>query len=219
MEQVVVSTEKVLLINKNVIKEYYNAVRMSSLGEYDVMKDFQRMHPLEFRRFNAVHRKRTRIKHCIASMKIISDEVYFGTLTFNERKNYNKIETKRKEAFKRLNALFEYFVLIEELGEENGRYHIHFLGTFKEDHNFQDFQRVWHSRQNLRKLQDNENVSQYMCKYLSKDLPRIRCNKALVRLEKAYKDGLLMERDHFDTLGTEYQCKKVHFMNAFDLME
>lgn len=219
MKNVVSSTEEVLLLNQSVIREYYNAVRMSSLGEYDFMKDFQRMHPLEFRRFSAVHRKRTRIKHCIAAMKIISEEVYFGTLTFNERKNVNKIQTKRKEAFKKLNAIFEYFVLVEEFGEENGRFHVHFIGTFKEDHNFNDLRRIWHSRQNLRKLRDNENVSQYLCKYMSKDLPRVRCNKPLVRLEKGYKSGLLMERDKFMTLGTEYQCKKIHFVNAFDFTE
>jgi len=220
MEQVVSgASSKALLLNKEVIKEYYNCVYEASLGEYQPMKDFQRVHPLEYRRFNAVHRKRTRIKHCIASMKVVAPKVYFGCLTFKKEKDENKITTKRKEAFKTLNSLFEYVLLIEELGSKKERYHVHFLATFKEGKNFQDFRRIWHSRQNLRELQDNENVSQYMCKYLSKDLPRVRCNKALVRLEKAYRSGLIMERDKFFTLGTEYQCKKVHFMNAFDFVE
>lgn len=220
MEQVVSSaSSKALLISKDIVKLYYNCVHQASLGEYEAMKQFQREYPSVYKRFNAIHRKRTRIKHSISAMKVVAPKVYFGCLTFNEEKDANKISTKRREAFKDLNSIFEYVLLIEELGSKKERYHVHFLATFKEGKNFQDFRRIWHSRQNLRELQENENVSQYMCKYLSKDLPRIRCNKALVRLEKAYKLGLLMERDHFDSLGTEFQCKKIHFVNAFDLLE
>ena len=219
MNNVSVSTAKVLLINKDIVKEYYECVRASCFGEYEAMKQFQKKYPLQYSRFQAVHRKRTRIKSCIGAMKIVSNEIYFGTLTFNDSKNENKRSTKRKEAFKKLNALCEYVVLIEEFGEKNGRYHIHFIATLKKGENFHSFRRIWHSRQNLRLLQDNENVAQYMCKYLSKDLPRVRCNKPLVALEKAYKRGVVMERDKFYDLGTKYQVQKTHSLNVFDLLE
>lgn len=219
MNNVSVSTEKVLLINKKVVNEYYKCVHASCLGDYEAMKQFQKAHPNEYSRFQSVHRKRTRLHACIGAMKIVSEEVYFGTLTYNGAKNENKRSTKRKEAFKTLNALCEYVVLIEEFGEKNGRYHIHFIATLRKGKNFQDFTSVWHSRQNLRLLKDNENVAQYMCKYLSKDLPRIRCNKPLVSLEKAYKNGLIMERDKFYDLGTEYQVQKTHKLNVFDLLD
>lgn len=213
------SASMALLINKDIVRRYYDAVHDLFNSYEETMEEFKRVYPLAYQRFSAVHRKRTRIKHCLSAMKIVSDKVYFGTLTFNVSKNENKIATKRKEAFKFLNSVFEYVLLVEEEGSERGRYHVHFLGTFKEGKDFSSFKSGWHSRQNLRLLKDNENVAQYLCKYLTKDLPRVRCNKPLIALEKGYKKGLIMERAHFSTGGTEESVLKVHFMNAFDFVE
>lgn len=213
METITQGAEKAPLIDKAIISKYYEAVRASVLGEYGAMKAFALCYPQEYKRFSAVHRKRTRIKICIEAMKEVSTEVYFGTLTFNGAKDANKRSTKRKEAFKFLNRFFQYVLLVEELGGTKGRFHIHFVGTFKKGATFQKFTSAWHSRQNLRELKGTENISQYLCKYISKDLPRIHCNKPLIALEKAFKVGLSMERDKFYTLGVAYQLNKGGFYN------
>ncbi len=214
MKTITQGAEKAPLIDKAIISKYYEAVRASTFGEYGAMEAFALCYPKEYKRFSAVHRKRARIKTCIEAMKAISTEVYFGTLTFNGAKDENKRATKRKEAFKFLNRFFQYVLLVEEFGETKGRYHIHFVGTFKEGTTFQSFTHAWHSRQNLRELKGTENVSQYLCKYISKELPRVRCNKPLIALEKAYKLGLSMERDKFYTLGVVYQLRKGGFLKS-----
>lgn len=183
------------VLNKSIINLYYKAIESSICEDFLPMQMFKQEYPNQYKRFNAVHRKRAVINESLSAMKSISEEVYFGTLTFNARKNLNKVASKRKEAFTKLNAIFEYLLLVEEYGEDNGRYHIHFLGVFKEDHTFDSFKLVWnHSRQNLKTLSPNAHISQYLCKYLVKDLPRIRRNKKLVALAREYHKGKSLQR-------------------------
>lgn len=209
-------------LNKSVITLYYEAVASSICDDYLPMQLFKQKYPNEYKRFNAVHRRRATIRESIDAMKIVSEKIYFGTLTFNNAKNLNKLVCKRKEAFKKLNAEFEYVLLVEEYGEDNGRYHIHFLGLFKKDHNFDSFARSWsHSRQNLRLLNDKENVAQYLCKYLCKDLPRIRRNKALVSLARGYHKARSLQRyfKNVKEFAPEIACGRIAFINAIDMLE
>lgn len=222
MEENVNQAYEEYALNKSVITLYYEAIASGICEDYLPMQLFKQKYPEQYKRFNAVHRRRATIHESISAMKIISDKIYFGTLTFNNAKNSNKLVCKRKEAFKRLNTEFEYVLLVEEYGEDNGRYHIHFLGLFKKDHDFDSFVRSWsHSRQNLRLLNDNENVAQYLCKYLCKDLPRIRRNKALVSLARSYHAAKSLQRffPNVEEFSPRIKVGHVAFINALDMIE
>ena len=203
-------------ISKDIVKEYYEAMRYANEYFDDPMKEFIKKYPLEFRRLNAVHHKRVLINSNVEAMKTLKSVLYFGCLTYDNKKDRNKIECKRKEAFAYLNSLFEFVLLVEEYGEENGRYHVHFVGNFKENKTFNDFVNGWHSRQNLRVLRENEKISQYLCKYLSKQLPRIRRNKKLIQLERAYHKHKRLKRT-FPTLFEDLMNKNIFQISIFDL--
>lgn len=114
---------------KDIVKLYYEAVRdAADYEDYEPLAVFKSLFPQEYKHFCKVHYRRSAIHKCIDAMKSVSSKVYFGTLTFKSSKNRNKIETKRKEAEKKLNSEFSYWLMVEEYGEDNGRYHIHFLG-------------------------------------------------------------------------------------------
>lgn len=176
--------------SKEEIIELYCEARRSA-AEYDdfePMKAFKSLFPAEYKYFSAVARKRCEIRKSVDAMGVIGP-IYFGTLTYNNDKDSNSEEYKRKEAFEALNSVFEYVLLVEEYGGDNGRYHIHFLGVFRSDHDFDSFKASWsHSRQNLRLLGDNDKIDKYLVKYLTKDLPRLRRNKNLCSLVKHYKE-------------------------------
>ena len=119
----------------------------------------------------------------------------------------------------KLNELFEYVLLVEEYGHDNGRYHIHFLGVFKLDHDFESFKRTRnHSRQELRLVKTREKVAQYLCKYLVKDLPRIRRNKKLVALAREYHKAKSLQRNFKDVeeFSPVVRCRNYHFISALD---
>lgn len=184
-------------LNKQIIQEYYEAIDSSIFDDGYAMTIFKDKYPNQYKHLGAAHRKRSAIRKSLNAMKVITEDIYFGTLTFNEVKNNNKEVCKRKEAFTKLNTEFRYLLLVEEHGEDNGRYHIHFLGVFRENHDFDSFRQCWsHSLQNLKRVKETSGVVQYLCKYLSKDLPRVRRNKALVGLAREYSRGKQLEK-HF----------------------
>lgn len=213
-----ITTVQGVYLDKVIIKQYYEAVSEAMCCNGFPMKDFAAKYPEAYKHLGAVHRKRTAIRSSIEAMREISKDLYFGTLTYNKAKDVNKITTKRKEAFKILNSLFEYVVLVEEFGESGSRYHIHFVGMFRHGKTFADFTKVWHSRQNLRALARGENVAQYLCKYFTKDLPRVRRNKALVHLTDKYKRARILSRlfPSEKSFVPESVCKNYHFINALD---
>lgn len=192
-----VRSDNFVLLNDYVISLYYHAVeRAWKFNEWEYMEQFAKDFPVEYKRFTQVHAKRSKVRECYEAMKVLSSEVYFGTLTFNTIKNNNKEECKRKEVWNKMEDVFEYLLVVEEYGENNGRYHIHFLGVFKEDQNFQSFVEAWkESRQNIERVRSSDKVCKYLVKYLSKDLPRIRRNKRLVRLCKVYHKSKVLRRN------------------------
>jgi len=208
-----------VVLDETIIKEYYEAVRFGTFDDFYPMEVFKKKYPSQCRHLEAVHRRRVVIRESLEAMKIISEKVYFGTLTFNNEKNENKVKTKRREAFMKLNELFEYVLLVEEYGHDNGRYHIHFLGVFKLDHDFESFKTVWnHSRQELRLVKTHEKVAQYLCKYLVKDLPRIRRNKKMVALAREYHKAKSIQRYFKDVkeFDPEVRCRNYHFISILD---
>lgn len=181
-------------LTREIVDKYYEAMRCANEYFLQPMKEFAKEYPLEFKRLNSVHRKRVAVKSNIEAIQCLHDELYFGTLTYDNMKDRNQIDSKRKEAFKFLNSLFEYVLLVEEYGEDKGRYHVHFVGNFKENKTFNDFVQGWHSRQNIKRVKEPIEVCRYLCKYLAKQIPRIRRNRRLVALEKAYHKAKPLKR-------------------------
>lgn len=204
------------VLDFNLLSDYYKAMEFFSFGDFDKMDEFKKAHPKEFSRFNQVHQKRAKIRSNLMALKSLNKDLYFGTLTFDEKHDKNTETWKRKQAFQVLNRLFEFVLVVEELGEENGRYHIHFVGVFRDDKNFDDFIKSWHSRQNLEKVENIDKCTAYLVKYVSKALPRIRRNKALVMAEKGYKIGKHMCRIGFHDRDEHHQALKTLFLCAVD---
>lgn len=187
MKQEMTASENEAFNNPEIRRKWFQAVKERVKWEdYRAMNDFKREYPEHFKFYSKVSRLRSEMKKDIEAMETTGGEVYFGTLTFNNAKHRNKIETKRKEAFEKLKMLFKYVLLVEEYGGVNGRYHIHFFGSFVKDHSFNEFKSFWHSRQNLEKVSDN-NAAKYLASYSVKDLPRLHRNTLLVALKRKYK--------------------------------
>lgn len=193
-------------VSFDLLKRYYRAMHEAcDYANYDELEDFRKSYPKEFSFLNKVHKRRTDVGLSIKVMQEhLAKPLYFGTLTFNKGKDKNKVSSKRKEAFIKLNKLFECFLLVEEYGEKKGRYHIHFIGVFKDGFGFDNFKKFWHSRQNIEEVDDPKKAGQYLVKYVCKEIPRLRRNKALIRLENAYKRGKRLQKN-FPSLGIDYQ--------------
>lgn len=184
MKQEMNASTKEAFYNQELREKYFSAVKFAfKYADFDSLCGFKQEYPEQFRFFQKVHRLRSEIAKDVNAMKLVSDKVYFGTLTFDNAHDKNKIETKRKDAFEKLKSIFKYVLLVEEFGGVNGRYHLHFIAAFTKDHNFDSFKSVWHSRQNLKEVNDDK-VSRYLVSYVAKDLPRLRRNKYLVALRK-----------------------------------
>lgn len=208
-----------VVISKDIINSYYEALRDCIEYKPERMKLFQLKYPDEYKLISSIHRKRSKINSAIKALVVLNRDIYWGTLTFNSKKNINTVRTKRREAFISLNKLFDYFLLVEELGEEKGRYHIHFLGSLKYGFSTSDFfsSKIWKSRRQIEKVDTKKNISSYLVKYLSKDLPRVRTNKLMCKLIKSYKEGLKLENLHFNSIGVSHQVQKVNTITIFDL--
>lgn len=202
-------------ITPDIVNKYYEAMRYANEYFDDPMKEFIKEYPLEYKHLQLVHQKRVKVNSNVEAMKLLNVPLYFGTLTYDETKDHNKIESKRKEAFMFLNSLFSYVLLVEEYGEVNERYHVHFVGAFREGKTFEDFTK-WHSRQNLKQLSDEDNISRYLCKYITKQVPRIRRNKRLIALEKEYKKRKPLKRT-FPTLFNDLMNKNIFLITIDDL--
>lgn len=211
MKKEMTASQKEAFYNKEIRQCYFNAVRdMVKWEEYDALYDFKRKYPEQFSFFQKVHRLRNEINKDLDAMKLVSDKVYFGTLTFDDAHDKNKIETKRKDAFEKLKSIFKYVLLVEENGGVNGRYHIHFLASFTKDHDFNSFKSLWHSRQNIEEVRD-DNVGKYLVSYVVKDLPRLRRNRLLVHLRKK-----VAKLDKAEFMHRVYSCPVENINKALE---
>lgn len=170
-------------ISKDILSKYKNA-RDLILYAPEYMVNFKNTYPVEYKQLTSIYNARSKLYKCIKLLNYC-DDVYFGTITFNELKDKNSISSKRKETFKFLNTIYRCFVLIEEFGELNGRYHIHYIATKDINYSFQKFL-SWHSYHQLTKVY-NYNVDMYLSNYVSKGAPRIRKNKNMIKLCNYYK--------------------------------
>ena len=134
-----------------------------------------------------MYRKRTELNNTIDVMKMLNEPIYWFTLTFNNDKNDNLVTSKRKDATRFLNRICSVYVMVEEYGEDNGRYHIHGFLCFKYGFGVLDFMQ-WHSREDIRELKTGiKKQIKYLTDYTSKSIPRIRRSRSLSALNTYYK--------------------------------
>lgn len=197
-----------MVLNEEVRKEYFNALYNQQNGYSESMKVFKGKYPNEYAHINAIYHKRVKVKKDIETMrKLSNNNVYFGTLTFDESKDKKKIDSKRQETRRFLNKVFIMFLMVEELGAEEGRYHIHFCGVFKEGKRFNDFFK-WHSRTDIQRVKSTRSVARYLCDYMTKQVPRLRRNRTLVKCSKNYLKGDYFSAIGFkDSIGEDYKAK------------
>lgn len=205
-----------MAITEQIRSEYFNALYNQQFGNNEPMKRFKGSFPNEYRLINNVYHARTKLLHDIGIMKRLSNNsIYWGTLTYNEDKDKNLIKSKRKEAEKHLNELFCLWVMVEEFGTDNGRYHIHFIGVFKFGKTFNDFFQ-WHSKKDIEKVYNARKVARYLCDYMTKQMPRIRRNKNMIKYSKEYKTWQNMSK-----IGFQYADSKIaeiDFLATLELM-
>ena len=188
-------------LTQEIVKQFRTALYNQIGGYDDLMVQFKKDFPLEYKKITTTQRRRSDIKTTIEAMKYLHEDIYWFTLTFNEVKDKNSVLSKRKEAMQYLNRIAGYYLLVEEYGSENGRYHIHGFLVFRFGKGFKDF-RDWHSRQNIVLLGTDKKVSKrvyYLTNYMSKDVPRIRRSKSLVALVNVYKKNKRLLRNDFTT--------------------
>jgi hypothetical protein len=135
--------------------------------------------------------KRSSIRKDLEFMQSIGyGRVYFGALTFNNELDVKSEKNKRKMAQRYLDKFMPVYEIIEEYGEEKGRYHVHFLGVMKEDKTYLEFHSGWNSYSYIEGLRSVKKASKYLCDYVVKQVPRIRRNKRLIDLMKSDKKEL-----------------------------
>ena len=138
----------------------------------------------------------------------VSPFIYWGDLTFNDEEDKKDIKTKRKQVQRYLDKFFKLYLYVEELGEEGGRFHIHYLGILR-DYNikFDDLYSAWHSYSScecLYKYYDVKKRIKYLTKYVVKQVPRIHMSSRSILLTKQYKRYKHLKNVGFPSLAIDY---------------
>lgn len=176
-----------MVITDSVKKEWVDALSKDSLfltNQYT--KAFREKHESVYRLFHSFYRLRVELKKDVESMLFVGAIQWF-TLTFDNKHDKNMIATKRKQATRFLNDLFLCYVMVEEYGEDNNRYHIHGFGVYRDNKTFEDF-RKWSSRQKIETL-DNSKAHKkikYLTNYMVKAIPRLRRSKNMCYLRNRF---------------------------------
>ena len=192
-------------VSEQVRNEYFNALYNQQFGNTESMKKFREQYPDIYKVINAMYHKRVKVRKDIECMRHYSNnKVYFGALTFQESKDQNKDISKRRECFRFLNSVFEMFLLVEEMGTDNGRYHVHYVGVFRSGKTFNDLF-AWHSREDIQIVKSSRSVARYLCNYIVKQVPRIRRNKTLVKVSKKYAKYKYFSECHLGSIGLKYE--------------
>lgn len=194
-------------VSQEIRQEYFNALYNQQNGNNEPMKRFKVSHTEVYSIINAMYHKRVKVRKDIDVMRELScNKVYFGSLTFNEVKDQNKNTSKRREVFNFLNSIFLCFFIVEELGENNGRYHCHYVGVFKDNKSFDDLFK-WHSREDIQRVKSSKSVARYLCNYIVKQVPRIRRNKTLIEISKNKQKSVYWSYLGFESISKEYDLK------------
>lgn len=174
-------------VSEEVKKEWFEALSKDSLfltNQYT--KAFREKHEDLYCLFHSFYRLRVELNKDIESMSCVGDIQWF-TLTFDNKHDKSMITSKRKSATRFLNDLFLCYVMVEEYGEDNNRYHIHGFGVYRDNKSFVDF-RKWYSRQKIETMNGDKarKKIKYLTNYMVKALPRLRRSKNMVFLRNRY---------------------------------
>lgn len=201
-------------IEKQLIEIYKNAVISACYNNTPfALMQFKSEHPNEFVYLQKFYRVRTELNKDIETMKQCGCAVYWCTLTFDDNiKRDDKL--MRRKAFRFLNEIFALWVAVEEYGEDNERYHIHFFGCFRHDKKYEDFF-AWSSREKIEYLNDYKikKKVRYLTNYAAKCCPRLHRNKRLVAARKEYQKKRSFENYHFNFYDEKF---KSNITSLFD---
>ena len=196
-----------LTITKEQYDEWRNAIYNAQSGHTQSVNNFKSKYPELFKHISSMLRKRTKLKSIIEAYKTISEYIYWGSLTWDNEHNDLEEKTKRKQALRFFDKFFKLYTFVEEYGEENGRYHIHFLGVLRDkDITYESMYSCWHSRSEiecLKPYQCSKKVK-YLTKYCVKQVPRVRMDKRSVKLLKQHKRYKHMTGIGFSFFESEY---------------
>lgn len=177
-------------IDERIIKEYAIAKEDIMFWNDTLRYDrFKNDYPTEYRLFSSMDRKHRAVLDTFKAMLYLNEPIYWITLTFNNEKDINTVKYKKETAERFLKDISPIYLMIEEYGEDNNRYHIHGFIIFKYGKGFQDF-RKWHSRQKIIQIKTfkkgMKRVS-YLTNYVTKDVPRLRRSRQCSKLYNFYK--------------------------------
>lgn len=194
-------------ITKEQYEEWRNALLNAQAGNSKSIKEFGNKYPDLYKHISSMLRKRTKLKSTLEAYKSVSEYIYWGSLTWNNEHNDISEKVKRNQALRFFDKFFELYCFVEEYGEENGRYHIHFLGVLKaKDITYDLMRENWHSFIQIECLRPYEvsKKVKYLTKYCVKQVPRIRMDKRSVKLLKDYKRYKRMKCLGFDFYGVVF---------------
>lgn len=191
-------------LTEEIKREWFRAILHDSANYCNSgVKAFRERYGEEYRLLHSFYRLRHELNRDLDLLSSVGS-VHWFTLTFDNKHDRNLVSSKRKSATRFLNDIFLLYEMVEEYGEDNGRYHIHGFGVFREDKGFKDFVK-WKSRTKIQDLNINNlrKKVKYLTKYAVKSLPRLRRSKNLVYLIKKEKEFHSHKVNGFKTC---YQC-------------
>lgn len=204
-----------VVITEEIRKEFVNALYNFQSGSKELMPLFISKYPKHYKLIMTMYRKRTELNNTIETMKLLNEPIYWFTLTFNNDKDSNTIETKRKDAQRFLNRICSVYIMVEEFGEDNGRYHIHGFLCFKYGRSVFDFMQ-WHSREDIRELKTGiKKQIKYLTDYNTKSIPRLRRSKSLSALCGYYKKHKRMSKLFPQTFLNDFNKQVANVVNPF----
>lgn len=209
--------DREVLMDNEIIKEWQSACFNSQSGFSQSIVDFKNKYPNEYKIITAMYRKRVGINECLTIMQDMEEPIYWFTLTFNNSKDSNSVNTKRREAQIFLNRISMCYLMVEEYGEDNGRYHIHGFLCFKYGFGFIDFKEEWHSRQKLECI-DGAKLKKkvrYLTKYACKQVPRLRRSQTMSKLCNYLKQHKGMKRCFPDVYLKDFKTYVANTINPF----
>lgn len=184
-----------------ILKEYFSCLYNQQNGNNEPMQRFKLSFPKEYGIINGMYHKRVKLAKILDFMNSLG-KVYFGCLTFNDEQNSKDEPTKRKQAWRHLNNIFKVVVMVEEYGSINDRYHIHFMGVFRDGKTFFDFFK-WHSKTDIEMVKSKRKVTRYLCDYIAKQVPKIRQNQALICGMRHYLKSKSWKNHGFHSFATD----------------
>lgn len=200
-----------MIITKEQFKEWNDAITCAQFRNPYSLRLFKEKYPDLFRHMTSMLRKRTKLRTTIEAFRSVSPFVYWGALTWSEEENDLNELSKRKQATRFLDKFFACYVYVEEYGEEEGRYHIHFFGLMSKFYTFDEMYNEWHSRLEIECLKDYQcsKKIKYVTKYAVKDVPRLHMNARAKQLVLDYRQKKKFDSIGFECLTRDYWTKIV----------